>query len=148
MSKANELKAQNKLVNDLAYGVVVFDANFLKKVNDNYGHEAGNEMLRHAASAICKVFKHSPVYRVGGDEFTAILEGEDYENREELLRLFDEKVAEEHFQAGGDTLTVSVARGLGVYERGMEFAAVSKQADAAMYNHKAAIKAKYGEEVR
>ena len=148
MSKANELDAQNKLVNDLAYGVVVFDANFLKKVNDNYGHNAGNEMLRHAASAICKVFKHSPVYRVGGDEFTAILEGEDYENREELLKRFDEAVAEEHFEAGGDTLTVSVARGLGVYEAGMEFAAVAKVADAAMYNHKAAIKAKYGEEVR
>ena len=148
ISKAADLDAQNKLVNDLNYGVVIFDANFLKKVNDNYGHEAGNELLRHAAQVICKVFKHSPVYRIGGDEFAAILEGEDCDNRNALLELFDEKVNEEHFNAAGDTLTVSVARGLGIYEPGMEFAEVAKKADVAMYNHKSALKAQFGEEVR
>ena len=148
ISKAAELDAQNKLVNDLSYGVVIFDANFLKKINDNYGHDAGNELIRHAAKVICKVFAHSPVYRIGGDEFAAILQGPDYDNREELLKLFDEKAAEEHFKAGGDTLTVSVARGLGIYEYGMEFSAVSHKADVAMYNHKSALKAKFGEEVR
>ncbi|MBR1645610.1 MAG: diguanylate cyclase [Selenomonadaceae bacterium] len=148
ISKSKDLDAQKDVSSDLNYGVVLFDANFLKKVNDNYGHEAGNELLRHASKVICKVFAHSPVYRIGGDEFTAILEGEDYENREALLKLFDEKVAEETFEVAGNTLFVSVARGLGVYEPGMNFEEVSKKADAAMYNHKAAIKAKYGEEVR
>ena len=148
MSKATELDDQSKRNHTTQYGVVIFDANFLKKVNDKYGHEAGNELLRHAAQVICKVFVNSPVYRIGGDEFAAILEGPDYENREELLKLFDVKVEEEHFKAAGDTLTVSVARGLGVYESGMKFSEVSKKADNAMYKHKSAIKAKYGEEVR
>ena len=148
MSKAAELDEQNSPLNDLNYGVVIFDANFLKKVNDNYGHEAGNELLRHAAKVIEEVFANSLTYRTGGDEFAAILEGSDYENRNELLILFDEKVASEHFQAGGDTLTLSVARGLAIYESGMKFEAVSKKADAAMYNHKSALKAKFGEDVR
>ena len=148
ISKANELDAQKNLLTDLNYGVIIFDANFLKKVNDQYGHEAGNELLRHAAQVIRKVFKNSPVYRIGGDEFAAVLDGEDYENRHELLMLFDKKVAEEHFKAAGDILTVSVARGLGIYEPGMDFAAVAKKADVAMYNHKSALKAKFGEEVR
>ncbi len=148
MSKSKELDEQNKRGQNLSYAVVIFDANFLKKVNDNYGHEAGNELLRHAANVINKVFKNSLTYRTGGDEFAAILEGEDFKNRLELLKLFDEKTAEENFTFAGDKLPVSVARGLGVYEKGMEFAAVSKNADAAMYNHKAAIKAKFGEEVR
>ena len=148
MGKANELNDKNKHEYDLAYGVVIFDANFLKKVNDKYGHEAGNELLRHAARVIAKVFANSSVYRVGGDEFAAVLEGLDYDKREELLKLFDEQVAEEHFQVADDTLTLSVARGLGVYERGMNFADVSQKADVAMYNHKAAIKSKLGEEVR
>lgn len=148
ISKSADLDTQSKQSYDLAYGVVIFDANFLKKVNDKYGHEAGNELLRHSAKVIREVFANSSVYRVGGDEFAAILEGDDYESREKLLKLFDEKVAEEHFQAAGDTINISVARGLGIYERGMTFSAVSKQADAAMYNHKSAIKAKYGEEVR
>ena len=148
ISKAAELDSQNKLVNDLNYGVIIFDANFLKKVNDNYGHEAGNELLRHAAKVICKVFANSPVYRIGGDEFAAVLEGPDYDNRENLLALFDEKLSEEHFNAAGDTLNLSVARGLGIYERGMNFEDVAKKADVAMYNHKSALKAKFGEEVR
>lgn len=148
MSKSAELDERRKHDPDLSYGVIIFDANFLKKVNDNYGHEAGNELLRHAGAVIEKVFANSLTYRTGGDEFAAILEGHDYENRQGLLLLFDEMVAQEKFTVLDDTLTLSVARGLGVYEAGMDFASVSKKADAAMYNHKAAIKAKYGEEVR
>ncbi|MBQ9479651.1 MAG: diguanylate cyclase [Selenomonadaceae bacterium] len=148
MSKRTELDAQNQLNPDIKYGVVILDANFLKKVNDKYGHEAGNELIRRAAKVICAVFRHSQVFRIGGDEFAAILENQDYEYREGLLKLFDVKTAEEHFTVGGDVLTVSVARGLGVHEHGMEFAKVSEYADVAMYNHKAALKAKYGEEVR
>ncbi|MBQ7476974.1 MAG: diguanylate cyclase [Selenomonadaceae bacterium] len=148
ISKAAELDAQNSVADKLKYGVVIFDANFLKKINDNYGHDAGNELIRRAAKVICKVFSHSPVYRIGGDEFAAVLQGEDYDKREQLLRLFDEIAAEERFETAGDTLTISVARGLGIYETGMDFATVAHQADAAMYDHKLAIKSKFGEEVR
>ena len=148
ISKAKELDLQSKIDASLKYGVIIFDANFLKKVNDNYGHEAGNELLRHSASVIQRVFSNSFVYRIGGDEFAAILEGDDYEKRQELLTLFDEELAAEHFQAGTEILSLSVARGLGIYEQGQEFSSVSKKADAAMYNHKLAIKSKLGEEVR
>lgn len=148
ISKGKELDAQSKLIPDFAYGVILFDVNFLKKVNDNYGHQAGNQLLRHASRVICRVFEHSPVYRVGGDEFVAILEGEDYDNRNELLKKFDEKIAEESFSAAGEIIYVSVARGMAIYENDKDFAAVAKVADVAMYNHKSAIKAKYGEEVR
>lgn len=148
IGKKKELEAQREVRSDLNYGVVIFDANFLKKVNDKYGHEAGNELIRRAAKVICEVFENSPVYRVGGDEFAAILEGKDYDKREELLRFFDERAAAEHFEVQGDILTVSVARGLGIYKDGMFFADVAKAADDAMYAHKAALKAKYGEDVR
>ena len=148
ISKGTELDKQSKLIPEFAYGVILFDVNFLKKVNDNYGHQAGNQLLRHASRVICKVFNHSPVYRVGGDEFVAIIEGEDYMNRNELIRMFDEKIAEESFMVGEEKIFVSVARGMGIYEPGKDFASVAKVADVAMYNHKSAIKAKYGEEVR
>ncbi|MBO4779981.1 MAG: diguanylate cyclase [Selenomonadaceae bacterium] len=148
MSKAAELEAQAKLIPDLTYGVVLFDVNFLKKVNDNYGHQAGNQLIRHASRVICKVFAHSPVYRVGGDEFIAILQHQDYDNREELLSRFDENIAEASFKFAGETINLSVARGLATYNPGMEFSDVTKAADIMMYTHKAAIKAKYGEDVR
>lgn len=148
MSKAAELNAQAKVIPDLAYGVVLFDVNFLKKVNDNYGHQAGNQLIRHASRVICKVFAHSPVYRVGGDEFVAVLQHQDYDNRAELICLFDQKISEASFKVSGETINLSVARGLAIYESGMDFSDVTKRADVMMYNHKAAIKAKYGEEVR
>ena len=143
INKATELEEKKS-----KYAVVIFDANFLKKVNDKYGHEAGNELLRNAAQVICKVFVKSPVYRIGGDEFAAILEGDDYENRAERLQQFDAKVAEAKFEAGGDEIKLSIARGIGEYEEGMKFSEVSKVADDEMYENKREIKNRYGEEVR
>lgn len=149
MSKGAELDELSKTDEELRYGVIIFDANFLKKVNDQYGHESGNELIRHASKVICTVFAHSPVYRIGGDEFAAILEGHDYEHKERLLSRFDEEAAEERFEVeGGNMLSVSVARGLGVYEPGMDFAEVAKLADAAMYEHKFTLKEALGEDVR
>ena len=148
MSKGKELDAESKTNANLEYGVVIFDANFLKKINDQYGHQAGNQLIRHAARVICRVFAHSPVYRIGGDEFAAILTGHDYEHRRELLAKFDETAAAERFSAEGKDHVVSVARGLGEYQRGMTYNDVAKLADAAMYNHKSALKLALGEDVR
>ena len=148
IGKSAELDAQTNFNPDLAYAVIIFDVNFLKKTNDNYGHAAGNELLQHAAKVIHEVFAHSLVYRIGGDEFAAILENSDYNNRDALVSLFDEKIAREFFLAAGVTLSVSVARGMAVYEPNATFTDVSKKADIAMYKHKVAIKSKFGEDVR
>ena len=66
--------------------IVVCDVNGLKMINDTRGHQAGDEYIRMACRMICDVFSHSPVYRVGGDEFVVILTGRDYENRIALMR--------------------------------------------------------------
>ena len=124
------------------YAIAVFDANFLKRINDNYGHEAGNELICRAASLIERVFSNSCVYRVGGDEFVAILEGTDYANREELLTVFDLESEKERFMINGHEITVSIARGVATYKKTEEFSEIFKKADAEMYKHKAEIKAR------
>ena len=133
---------------DAPYAVVVFDVNFLKKMNDVYGHEAGNELLRCAAGIMTKVFSESPVYRIGGDEFAAILEDIEYERRAELVDAFDLAVADKHFHVQREEFTLSIARGLAVWRWGMDYEAVFREADDAMYAHKAAVKSAVGEEVR
>ena len=60
--------------------------NQLKEVNDRFGHEKGNIALQTLCRAVCRLYKHSPVYRIGGDEFVVILEGEDYDNRDALFQ--------------------------------------------------------------
>ncbi|MDO4798236.1 MAG: GGDEF domain-containing protein [Coriobacteriales bacterium] len=68
-----------------AFALVVCDVNGLKMINDTLGHKAGDEHIRQACDMVCNVFVHSPVYRVGGDEFVAMLFGRDYENRVALM---------------------------------------------------------------
>ena len=120
------------------YGVVVFDVNGLKTINDTLGHEAGDAYIKSGCSLICHQFDHSPVYRIGGDEFVAILKGTDYANREALLEAFRETIPKN--QKNGD---VVVASGLAVYDAATDdsYNDVFKRADAAMYEQKRALKA-------
>ena len=125
---------------DLAFGIAMFDLNGLKEVNDTQGHAAGDMYIRSAGAAICETFKHSPVYRIGGDEFAATLSGADYENREALL---------ESFLAGNPERAAHgkavVACGIAVYRPGEDnrFQDVFERADAEMYENKRQIKAEY-----
>lgn len=75
-----------------SFGFVMVDLNNLKVINDTYGHGKGNEAICGLSDLICEVFAHSPVFRVGGDEFTVILEGKDYENIDDLVSEFHEKM--------------------------------------------------------
>lgn len=72
----------------------MFDCNWLKEINDAYGHERGDIYLRATSHAICETFTHSPVFRLGGDEFATLLQGSDYKHRDELLQAFDKKTEE------------------------------------------------------
>lgn len=58
---------------DLSVGVCFIDINGLKSVNDNRGHEAGDELIKDVANAVSTVFKKKYCYRIGGDEFVAII---------------------------------------------------------------------------
>ena len=69
--------------------IVVLDLNDLKLVNNTLGHEKGDEYLVEASSLMCKFFPNSKVFRIGGDEFAIILEGEDYSNRYEIVKEFN-----------------------------------------------------------
>ena len=120
------------------FGLVVFDLNNLKKTNDTKGHEAGDDLLKEASHTICDHFKRSPVFRVGGDEFVAVLEGEDYRNRYALLEAFNRRI-EANLHTGGAV----VASGLSVFRPGEDGSCrqVFERADRRMYGRKSVLKA-------
>lgn len=123
------------------FAIVVLDVNDLKRVNDTDGHQAGDQHLRNACRVICESFKHSPVFRVGGDEFAVIAQGTDYDHIEE--RLWDVAVRnEEALQAG----SVVIACGMAKYEGEDCVAAVFDRADRQMYEDKNSLKAKAAEQ--
>ena len=121
------------------FGVVVFDVNGLKLTNDTKGHDAGDILLKDACRLICTQFKHSPVFRIGGDEFVAILENEDFRNRVSLLSDF-ENTAEDNLQNNGTV----VASGLAVFKPGDDdcYRVVFERADERMYERKKELKSK------
>ena len=118
------------------FAMVVCDINDLKKINDARGHEAGDALIRAAAAEICAAYIHSPVYRVGGDEFAVVLKGSDYEDRAALTgRLI--AASEAALTNGGPV----VACGLADFAPGDTAAAqVFDRADREMYRHKAELK--------
>ena len=119
------------------FAIVVCDINGLKQVNDNQGHTSGDKFITDACSIICNIFNHSPVYRIGGDEFVVILKGSDYANRYELVRQFTQK----QFENKKNGL-VTMAFGLSEYnpDRDNRTQDVFERADNLMYENKTMFK--------
>ena len=122
------------------YALLMMDINYLKRINDTYGHDYGDEYLVNCCQAICKVFDHSPVYRLGGDEFLVLLENDAYGRRDELIAEFN-RIAEESLKEKNAWKRVSVAKGLAVYEPSDASPEdVLRRADHAMYEEKKRMK--------
>lgn len=119
------------------FAVIVFDLNDLKKVNDTDGHDAGDRYIREGCELICRTFDHSPVFRIGGDEFVACLMNEDFRNRDSLYRSFNEQI-ENNIRNGG----VVVSAGISVYYPGKDsgYDDVFVRADELMYDRKKELK--------
>ena len=126
--------ADNKLDN---FGFIVFDLNGLKRINDTKGHEAGDKYIREASYLICNMFKHSPVYRIGGDEFVAFLEGEDFDNYEELIKKFNNLI-EQNLKEG----KVVISSGFAQFNKKNDdsITRVFERADKKMYSRKKQLK--------
>ena len=121
-----------------AFAILVFDCDNLKLINDRYGHEKGDVYLNTASRTISRIFKHSPVFRVGGDEFTVILKNDDYDNRDTLMNEFVKLQEIINTSAVNQWEQVHIAMGLAVYDPDMDSTAsdVVRRADKSMYENK------------
>lgn len=124
------------------FAVAMFDCNDLKAVNDSYGHEKGDIYLKTASTLICRVFAHSPVFRIGGDEFVAVLLREDLEYSDELVKKFTEQAALISASAAHDWERADIAIGVSHFDPAIDTCIedVSRRADVLMYEHKKNMK--------
>lgn len=124
---------------EVKFAIIECDLNNLKLVNDQLGHEAGDLFIKKNCRAFCETFKHSPVYRIGGDEFVIVAQGSDYDERDALMDKL-RSLQEHNDPVQADR--VSFAAGIAEYNPQTDESAadVLKRADSFMYIHKRHIK--------
>lgn len=82
-------------------GVVYCDISGLKRVNDEQGHMAGDELIRKAGKCLEMIFQKKELFRIGGDEFLALCQNTDEESFERCVDLLRE-------QAGENDVTIAI----------------------------------------
>ena len=120
------------------FALFVIDANGLKYINDNYGHELGNELIIKVTQMAAEVFGSEHLYRIGGDEFAVIMYNGTEEICEDYERRFQEVV---ELQKGKIWAAASI--GHAVYSEKMDttYESVFNRADEDMYENKVRMKA-------
>ena len=129
-------KVDGNEISEFAIGV--FDCDNLKKINDSHGHDKGDIYIKTASRLICEVFDHSPVFRIGGDEFAVILQNDDFENRDKLVFEFEKRQKEICDEAKCKWEEVRVALGIAVYDPQTDRSVndTARRADKIMYENK------------
>lgn len=121
--------------------IVIFnmDVNDLKHMNDTYGHEAGDSLIKKAAASLRRIEARNVLtFRVGGDEFVAVGLHMSREEAENLRRTWEAGLAELNRQ--NDGIQCVIACGMAYGEAGYDLEALLKQADEWMYEDKKAKK--------
>lgn len=134
-------KMQDQLADapkDMEFAVGIFDCDCLKSINDKHGHDKGDIYLQSASRLICRIFQHSPVFRIGGDEFAAILLNDDYRNRADLVDRFEKEVLRINGEKTNPWEQVHVSMGIAVYDPEEDLCVndTIRRADKKMYVNK------------
>ena len=131
---------------EMSLAIVMVDLNDLKRVNDDFGHNKGDQYINGCCKKICETFKHSPVFRIGGDEFVVILQGVDYGRRHaSVAQLKNDFAASSCEETANPWERYSAAVGMAEMtpgERNIEL--IFRLADKAMYEDKEKYKKAHG----
>lgn len=137
--QTRELSIAKRYGNPLS--LAMFDIDHFKRVNDTYGHDVGDEVIRAIAKCCCQVFRDCDYcFRYGGEEFIVLMPQTDMNAAmvaAERLRKAVEATTVE--ASGGRSVNVTVSIGLAAYDKQDETGKrLLKEADEALYNAKGA----------
>ncbi len=136
-SSANRYMAYAKR-NDLSIGVMMIDIDHFKKINDTYGHEAGDFVLKELAKTIKEVIREEDIFgRIGGEEFAICILDDSEETLSAMAEKVREAVAKSVVEYNGKkiTFTISVG-GYQIKSLNENFDMALSKADEALYNAK------------
>ena len=120
------------------FSVILTDIDFFKKVNDNHGHLAGDEVLRVVSKRLSSVLRDTDVLgRYGGEEFIIALPETDMEGAVVVAERLRKVIESEPIEAEGETLSIAISLGVTeMYETTLAYAQLIAEADLALYKSK------------
>ncbi len=119
------------------FTLIFIDLDKFKQVNDQYGHSAGNEVLRALAKKVRGIVREENImFRFGGDEFCIVIQG--LVNSQAIIKRIKDKTANFRVSFGGDDIPCSFSMGPYIYEGKTDttFEKVLEKADREMYIEK------------
>ena len=126
-----------------AGSLAAIDVNDLKPLNDRLGHAVGDAALRAVARALqARTRIGDPVFRMGGDEFLVMLPGLPVAELRRRMEDLNDALCRQRLPGSSEPINVSVSWGVAEYGDRDDLAAAVNRADANMYEHKKAHKAK------
>jgi diguanylate cyclase len=117
----------------------IWDIDFFKRVNDTYGHDAGDRLLRGVADLFDRNKRAEDfLARLGGEEFVLLLPMTSLEAAKNVAEKLRAAVAHAAFHHHGKAVPVTISCGLTEFRAGDTPAVVYERADRALYEAKAA----------
>lgn len=130
-----EINLARRNGNDLA--MLVIDIDHFKRVNDTYGHAAGDEIIKRVAQLVQNSLRNTDhIFRYGGEEFVALLEASDCEKACVIADRILESVRSTHIDWLEQKLTVAVSIGVSCLTESDTPSDLFKRADRALYEAK------------
>ncbi len=127
------------------FGVMFFDLDGFKSINDTYGHDIGDLLLKKVADRLVSISREGDIFaRMGGDEFTALFPHiHDTEGMEKIAKRIL-KIVTQPCELEGLTIQITLSIGISIYpDHGRNEKDLIKCADTAMYTAKQSGKNKY-----
>lgn len=135
-----EKELEKKIENKQIFRLNLLDLNHLKYINDNYGHNVGDEAIKLIYHALDSAFKDLGIsYRIGGDEFAVIIDDTNPELNHKAIEQFNQNLSEinKHFI---HPLKVAMGSDIYTYEQWEQFSKFYHHVDQKMYENKTKIK--------
>jgi diguanylate cyclase (GGDEF)-like protein len=126
------IEIENSKRYDLKLSLIILDIDFFKKVNDNYGHLAGDRILKSLAKILQKhVRKNDIVARFGGEEFFIMLPNAGLKKAKDIAERLRRGV-----ERGNLKPKITISVGVSEYKKGNNLSDMTKMADRALYKAK------------
>jgi diguanylate cyclase (GGDEF)-like protein len=137
----NELldsQVSSRVKDGFVHAILMVDIDFFKQVNDTYGHDVGDEVIKRLAHIMKDNVRHSDMpVRYGGEEFLILLTNTLPEKAVEISNTINQKFAKEIFQSGAESFTKTLSIGIAYYPaNGDTLWKTIKFADEALYEAK------------